>query len=112
MLNWTKALLALATTLVLTWVLNTKHGDLPPFGKLLSPFRGFWQNGEATDAFAAAQTLQLPGLQQPVQVRYDDKRVPHVFAQNDHDLYYAQGYLTAQDRLWQMDFIAHVAGGQ
>ena len=42
-------------------------------------------------------------------VRYDDRRVPHIFAQNDHDLYYAQGYLTARDRLWQMDFIAHVA---
>jgi penicillin amidase len=112
MLHWIKALLALAATIALTWVLNTKHGDLPPFGKLLSPFRGFWQNGEAADAFAAQQTLQLPGLQAPVQVRYDDKRVPHVFAQNDHDLYYAQGYLTAQDRLWQMDFITHVAAGR
>lgn len=56
MLHWIKALLALAATIALTWVLNTKHGDLPPFGKLLSPFRGFWQNGEAADAFAAPHT--------------------------------------------------------
>ncbi|WP_375435861.1 penicillin acylase family protein [uncultured Hymenobacter sp.] len=112
MLRYIRALLALLVASILTWALNTKHGDVPPFGKFLSPFRGFWQNGETADALPTQQTLQLPGLQQPVQVRFDDQRVPHIFAQNDHDLYYTQGYLTAQDRLWQMDFIAHVAGGR
>jgi penicillin amidase len=112
MLHYVRAVLATVVALILTWVMNTKHGDLPPFGKLLSPFRGFWQNGETADAFPEQQTLRLPGLQQPVQVRFDDKRVPHIFAQNDHDLYYTQGYLTAQDRLWQMDFITHVAAGR
>ncbi|SHJ38679.1 penicillin amidase [Hymenobacter daecheongensis DSM 21074] len=109
--KWIKAMLAAVLSVVLTWVLNTKQGDVPPFGKFLSPFRGFWQNAAAND-FPSAQTLALPGLQQPVQVRYDDRHIPHIFAQNDHDLYYAQGYLTAQDRLWQMDFVAHVAGGR
>ena len=113
MLHYVRAVLATVVALALTWVLNTKHGDIPPFGKLLSPFRGFWQNGEtAGGALPAQQTLRLPGLQQSVQVRFDDKRVPHIFAQNDHDLYYTQGYLTAQDRLWQMDFITHVAAGR
>ncbi|TGE26412.1 penicillin acylase family protein [Hymenobacter metallicola] len=111
-MKWLKAILATAISLALTWVLNTKHGDIPPFGKFLSPFQGFWRNGEATNAFPAAQTLTIPGLQQPVQVRFDDKRVPHIFAQNDHDLYFAQGYLTARDRLWQMDFVTHVAAGR
>ncbi|UOG75294.1 penicillin acylase family protein [Hymenobacter tibetensis] len=112
MLRYVRALLATVVALAFTWVLNTKHGDIPPFGKFLSPFRGFWQNGETADALPAQQTLRLPGLQQPVQVRFDDQRVPHIFAQNDHDLYYTQGYLTAQDRLWQMDFIVHVASGR
>ena len=107
-----KALLALAASLTLVWVLDTKQGDLPPFGKLLSPYRGFWRNGEAAGDFPAQQTLALAGLQQPVTVRYDDRRVPHVFAQNDHDLYFAQGYLTARDRLWQMEFQTHVAAGR
>ncbi|MCB9087424.1 MAG: penicillin acylase family protein [Calditrichae bacterium] len=44
-------------------------------------------------------------------VQWDDRRVPHVFAQNDHDLYFTQGYLTARDRLWQMDFITRAAAG-
>jgi penicillin amidase len=112
MLRTVKALLALLVSVALTWVLNTRHGDVPPFGKFLSPFRGFWQNGETAGALPAQHTLRLPGLRQPVQVRFDDKRVPHIFAQNDHDLYYAQGYLTAQDRLWQMDFVTHVAAGR
>lgn len=112
MLSWIKALLTLAASLALVWALNTKLGDTPPFGKLLSPYRGFWRNAEAAADFPAQQKLQLPGLQQPVTVRYDDHRVPHVFALNDHDLYYAQGYLTARDRLWQMDFVSHVAAGR
>ena len=95
-----KALLALTASLVLVWTLNTKHGDVPPFGKLLSPYRGFWQNGECPNDFPTQQTLALAGLQAPMTVRYDDRRVLHVFAQNDHDLYSAQGYLTARDRLW------------
>ncbi|MBH8560281.1 penicillin acylase family protein [Hymenobacter negativus] len=107
-----KAILALAACLTLVWVLNTKQGNLPPFGKLLSPYRGFWQNGERPEDFPAQQKLEIAGLQQPVTVRYDDRRVPHIFAQNDHDLYLAQGYLTARDRLWQMDFVAHVAAGR
>ncbi|OGX88128.1 penicillin acylase [Hymenobacter lapidarius] len=112
MISWIKALLTLAVSLTLVWTLNTKHGDVPPFGKLLSPYRGFWQNGEAPSSFPAEQTLGLAGLKQPVTVRYDDRRVPHVFAQNDQDLYFAQGYLTARDRLWQMEFQTHVAAGR
>ena len=108
----TKALLTLAASIALVWTLNTKHGDVPPFGKLLSPYRGFWQNGEAQSDFPARQGLALTGLLAPVTVRYDDRRVPHVFAQNDHDLYFAQGYLTARDRLWQMEFQTHVAAGR
>ena len=111
-MRYLKAFLAVLFALALAWALNTKHGDVPPFGKLLSPYRGFWRNAEAASDFPAQQALALPGLQAPVTVRYDDHRVPHIFAQNDHDLYYAQGYLTARDRLWQLDFIAHVAGGR
>jgi penicillin amidase len=112
MIRWLKAVLAPLLTLSLVWVLNAKQGDVPPFGKLLSPYRGFWRNAEATGSFPAQQTLDLPGLQAAVTVRYDDHHVPHVFALNDHDLYFAQGYLTARDRLWQMEFQTHVAAGR
>jgi penicillin amidase len=112
MLRILKALLAVIITLTLTWVLNTKQGDVPPIAKLLSPYRGFWQNGETEQDSEQARTLKLPGLHQPVRVRFDDRRVPHIFAENEHDLYYAQGYLTAHDRLWQMEFMTRVAAGR
>ncbi|MGV3639222.1 MAG: penicillin acylase family protein [Adhaeribacter sp.] len=110
-MKWIKAVLSLSLSLGLVWAANTKFGDTPPLGKLLSPFTGFWQNAEGRD-LAAGQELQLEGVQQEISIFYDDNRVPHIFASNDHDLYYAQGYVTARDRLWQMEFQTLVAAGR
>jgi penicillin G amidase len=43
------------------------------------------------------------GLQAPVEVIRDEWGIPHIYAQNTHDLFFAQGYVMAQDRLWQME---------
>ena len=47
--------------------------------------------------------LTVPGLREPVEVIRDEWGVPHIYAQNDDDLFFAQGYVMAQDRLWQME---------
>ena len=47
--------------------------------------------------------LAIPGLQEPVEVIRDEWGIPHIYAQNDDDLFFAQGYVMAQDRLWQME---------
>ena len=47
--------------------------------------------------------LTLEGLQEPVEVIRDRHGIPHIYAQNTDDLFFAQGYVMAQDRLWQMD---------
>lgn len=99
-------------TLGLVWSLNKKWGDLPPIGPLLDPFGGFWATGENADGAFEDQTLHLDGLQGSVTVRFDSNRVAHVFAENDPDLYFAQGYITARDRLWQMEFQTHAAAGR
>jgi len=106
-----KAVLSIAITLVLIWALQTKFGNLPPIGKFLNPVTGFWQNAEIKNAFAD-ENLKLTGLQHKVIIRYDENRIPHIFAQNDHDLYYAQGYITARDRLWEMDIQTREASGR
>ncbi|MFO8212177.1 penicillin acylase family protein, partial [Pseudomonas aeruginosa] len=54
----------------------------------------------------------LPGLQAEVEVRYDERGVPHIRAQNESDLYRALGYVHAQDRLFQMEMLRRLAKGE
>ncbi|MCH7674004.1 penicillin acylase family protein [candidate division KSB1 bacterium] len=110
-MRWFKFILTFAATLGLVIALDTKIGLMPPLGKFLDPFQGFWQNAE-TDRGGGTQTLHLPTLKAPVSILYDDRQIPHIFAKNDHDLYFTQGYVTAKDRLWQMEFQTHAAAGR
>lgn len=50
-----------------------------------------------------AGTLTLAGLNAPVTVARDQYGVPHIYAENPQDLFFAQGYVHAQDRFWQME---------
>jgi penicillin amidase len=56
-------------------------------------------------------TITAAGLTAPVEVRRDAWGVPQIYAQNEHDLFFAQGYTHAQDRLWQMEMNRHVSSG-
>jgi penicillin amidase len=56
--------------------------------------------------------LHLAGLSAPVTVRRDAHGVPHIEAATEDDLFVAQGYVTAQDRLWQMDMFRRHARGE
>ncbi len=56
--------------------------------------------------------LHLPGLSAPVTVRRDVRGVPHIQAANMDDLLEAQGFVVAQDRLWQMDMARRFAAGE
>ena len=56
--------------------------------------------------------LHLAGLSAPVIVRRDAHGVPHIEAATQEDLFVAQGYITAQDRLWQMDAYRRNANGE
>jgi penicillin amidase len=58
------------------------------------------------------KNIALTGLIAEVQVSRDSFAIPHILAQNEHDLYRATGYLLAQDRLWQMDLIRRVTTGR
>jgi len=56
--------------------------------------------------------LAVPGLTAPVRVVRDTWGVPHIYAQNDADLFFAQGFVQAQDRLFQMDLWRRSAQGR
>jgi len=102
--------LSLVLTLATFYALNTKLGSLPPLGKFLSPSQGVWQN-EVTESKKESD-INLKGLSAPVTVKYDEHLVPHIFAENPMDLYKSQGYVTAQHRLWQMEFQTHASSGR
>ena len=54
----------------------------------------------------------LSGLTADVKVIRDERGVPHIYASNEHDLYFMTGYITAQERLWQMDMVRHATQGR
>ncbi len=56
--------------------------------------------------------LALSGLQEDVELLYDDYGIPHIYAANEQDAYYALGYVHAQDRLFQMEMLRRAAGGR
>ncbi|MCX6552750.1 MAG: penicillin acylase family protein [Acidobacteria bacterium] len=68
----------------------------------------------ARSVAALAQTsgsVDVAGLEQPVEVIRDTWGVPHIYAKSEHDLFFAQGYVAAQDRLWQIDLWRRIADG-
>ena len=56
--------------------------------------------------------IQLAGLDGPVDVYRDQMGIPHIYASTQHDLFFAQGYVHAQDRFWQMDVSRHIGSGR
>jgi penicillin amidase len=61
---------------------------------------------------ASKYVLTLAGLRDRVTVRRDERGIPYIEAKNDDDLYFAQGYVTASDRLWQMDLMRRTERGE
>src|SRR6476620_11040018 len=59
----------------------------------------------------AARTLTVAGLNQPVEVLRDRWGINHIYAANEHDLFFAQGYAAARDRLFQFEMWRRQATG-
>jgi penicillin amidase len=98
-------------TIALVVVLSRPWGSIPALGSFLSPQQGFWQNAEPVDG-SRNEHFVFDGLKGKVNVYLDERLVPHVFAENDEDVYFVQGYLHAKYRLWQMEFQTIAAAGR
>ena len=83
----------------------------PRLGYFLSPQQGFWQNAEAFNS-SYTKEIKIAGIHTSAEVYLDDRLVPHIYAANDADAYFIQGYLHAKFRLWQMEFQTNAAGGR
>ena len=76
-------------------------------------FKSYLPNTVAPKSFPQIDgEIQLEGLDGPVDVYRDSVGIPHIYATTQHDLFFAQGYIHAQDRFWQMDFWRHVGSGR
>ena len=73
----------------------------------------FLAAGGAPSAYAAApaETLAAPGLREPVEIIKDRFGVSHIYAKNENDLFFAQGYNVARDRLFQLEMWRRQATG-
>lgn len=85
-------------------------GGAPPLGALLDPVHGVWalaRTATPPDSVGAA----IPGLAQAVDVRFDDRGVPHIFAASMADAVRALGYVHARDRLFQLEIQTRAVAG-
>ena len=94
------------------WGLNHSWGALPSLGLLLDPADGLYRTARQAAPEADTSRLTLGALDAPVTILRDDRGVPHIFARSDRDATIALGYVVAQDRLFQIDFLSRVASGR
>ena len=102
-------LLSLTLGLGATWIGTQGVGEVPPLGALLSPSSGLWSN--AADDLPASATAKIPALSDAVEIRYDARSVPHIFAKTDEDAARALGYVVARDRLFQLEVQSRAGEG-
>lgn len=98
-------------TVALVFALNKRWGSTPAMGKFLSPQTGFWQNAEGSEE-DMNENFSFKNLKGKVDVYLDERLVPHVFAEQDEDAYFVQGFLHAKYRLFQMELSTYAAAGR
>jgi penicillin G amidase len=69
------------------------------------------QNSEGSTSRGTTESLDVPGLSQPVKILKDHWGVAHIYAQNEKDLFFAQGYNVASDRLFELELWRRQATG-
>jgi len=110
-INW-NFLYPLLCLLIIIYALSNNIFQIPPLGKVLNPFIGAIQNENENNLNSRLLIKPKLGLADTVKVYFDKRKVPHIYARNQHDLYFAQGYVTAHLRLWQMDFLSYTSAGR
>lgn len=75
-------------------------------------FKSYLPGNIASESFPQLDgEIHLQGLDGPVDIYRDKMGIPHVYATTLHDLFFAQGFVHAQDRFWQMDAWRHIGSG-
>ncbi|MES2180340.1 MAG: penicillin acylase family protein [Gemmatimonadota bacterium] len=107
-LRLTGALIVFAGAL---YVGASRIGPAPALGSFLDPAHGVWSLARAA-AHPRDAKVDVAQLSAPVNVIYDDRAVPHIFATTEEDAYRAMGFVVARDRLFQMHLQTLAATGR
>lgn len=114
-MRFVSLIISTISTIGLVYILNKPLSlsgkKLPRLGLFLSPQKGFWQNAEASNASFDGEE-RMDNIKANADVYFDDRLVPHIYAETNNDAYFVQGYLHAKFRLWQMEFQTHIAAGR
>lgn len=106
-----KFALHLTVAVGLLWGLHYGPGGIAPLGNLIDPARGLYHNARIAE-HDSREVKVVSALIDGVTIERDERGIPHIFATSDRDAIVALGYVTAQDRLFQMDFVSRVAAGR
>ncbi len=104
------SMLAVVALTGTTWLGLRGAGPLPPLAPLLDPVNGTW--GAARVEARDDAEARIPNLSAPVNVWYDRRGVPHIFAETEADAVRALGYVVARDRLFQLETQWRAAAGR
>lgn len=104
-----KAIATTLATILLVVALHQRWFNLPALGSFLNPTSGVWKN---TAAVPNQWLIRSEKISEGVEVKFDTSMVPHIISNNEYDVYFAQGYITARDRLWQMELQVRKASGR
>ena len=102
--------LAAAALAGASWIGVRGLDPVPPLGRLLDPVNGVW--GATRDDLRGDADARIPNLSASVDVRYDRRGVPHIFAATEADAIRALGFVVARDRLFQLEAQARAASGR
>ncbi|MCC9158677.1 penicillin acylase family protein [Streptomyces parvulus] len=97
--------------LALLLLLGAGYGPVPALGTALVPGGGVWASSSARTT-VRTETLTLPELEEPVRVSFTAEGYASIEARTDHDLFLAQGYVTARLRLTQLDLQRRMGQGR
>jgi penicillin amidase len=107
---WWRAALAAPVLGGLLYAATHALGPVPALGPLLDPIHGIWASARGA-AFPDSTSARISGLTGAVNVIYDRRGVPHIFASSEADAYRALGFVVARDRLFQLELQTRAAAG-
>ncbi|NNE71113.1 MAG: penicillin acylase family protein [Rhodothermales bacterium] len=109
--DWIRFLFSLASVAVVAALMRFPVSGPLQLHTLVDPVEGFWKTARHADDLATGE-VHLPGMQATARVVFDERAVPHIFANSDEDAIRAFGYVVSGERLFQMDFLRRVTSGR